>query len=245
MNLRETGIDFQDDGVVMGNLELFEKAPNETVREYAYRVLYENIMSLKLPPGTAMSEQELSGILNVSRTPVREAFIRLSQKGLLEILPQRGTFVSKIHTEQLAEFRFFRVTLERAIIELACQAFPDPWRTKLEFCIFEQGKFITSKDAENFFKSDNTLHSLLYEGCGKPHIWQIVQESNLDYARARVLNVSDAAEQMNLLYEQHKGIVGAIFAGNTEMAQRIMTEHINKVMGDVEVLKKEYPEYFR
>ena len=229
----------------MENLELFEKAPNETVREYAYRVLYENIMSLKLPPGTAMSEQELSGILNVSRTPVREAFIRLSQKGLLEILPQRGTFVSKIHTEQLAEFRFFRVTLERAIIELACQAFPDPWRTKLEFCIFEQGKFITSKDAENFFKSDNTLHSLRYEGCGKPHIWQIVQESNLDYARARVLNVSDAAEQMNLLYEQHKGIVGAIFAGNTEMAQRIMTEHINKVMGDVEVLKKEYPEYFR
>ena len=93
----------------MENLELFEKAPNETVREYAYRVLYENIMSLKLPPGTAMSEQELSGILNVSRTPVREAFIRLSQKGLLEILPQRGTFVSKIHTEQLAEFRFFRI----------------------------------------------------------------------------------------------------------------------------------------
>ena len=44
----------------MENLELFEKAPNETVREYAYRVLYENIMSLKLPPGTAMSEQELS-----------------------------------------------------------------------------------------------------------------------------------------------------------------------------------------
>ena len=198
----------------MENLELFEKAPNETVREYAYRVLYENIMSLKLPPGTAMSEQELSGVLNVSRT-------------------------------QLAEFRFFRVTLERAIVELACQDFPDPWRTKLEFCIFEQGKFITSKDAEKFFKSDNTLHSLLYEGCGKPHIWQIVQESNLDYARARVLNVSDAAEQMNLLYEQHKSIVGAIFAGNTELAKRIMTEHIDKVMGDVEVLKKEYPEYFR
>ena len=140
---------------------------------------------------------------------------------------------------------FFRVTLERSIVELACQDFPDPWRTKLEFCIFEQGKFIISKDAEKFFKSDNTLHSLLYEGCGKPHIWQIVQESNLDYARARVLNVSDAAEQMNLLYEQHKNIVGAIFAGNTELAKHIMTEHIDKVMGDVEVLKKEYPEYFR
>lgn len=66
------GIDFQNDGVVMENLELFEKAPNETVRE---------------------------------------AFIRLSQKGLLEILPQRRTFVSKIHTEQLAEFHFLNLSI--------------------------------------------------------------------------------------------------------------------------------------
>lgn len=124
----------------MENLELFEKAPNETVREYAYRVLYENIMSLKLPPGTAMSEQELSGILNVSRTPVREAFIRLSQKGLLEILPQRGTFVSKIHTEQLAEFRFFRVTLERAIVELACQDFSRSVADETGILYFRAGK---------------------------------------------------------------------------------------------------------
>ena len=102
----------------MDKLELREKEPHETVREYAYRVLYQNIMTLKLPPGTAMSEQELSGILKVSRTPVREAFIRLAQSGLLEVLPQRGTFVSKIHTEQLAEFRFFRVTLELSLIHI-------------------------------------------------------------------------------------------------------------------------------
>ena len=228
----------------MEKLDFREKATHETVREYAYNVLYHNIMTLKLPPGTAMSEQELSGVLNVSRTPVREAFIRLAQKGLLEVLPQRGTFVSKIHTEQLAEFRFFRVTLERAIMELACQEFLDPWKTKLEFCIFEQGKFIGASDAESFFKSDNTLHSLLYEGCGKPHIWRLVQDSNLDYARARVLNVSDTDEQMQILYEQHKGIVSAVFDKNVKAAKDIMTEHINKVMGDVAVLKQEYPEYF-
>ena len=136
----------------MDKLELREKEPHETVREYAYRVLYQNIMTLKLPPGTAMSEQELSGILKVSRTPVREAFIRLAQSGLLEVLPQRGTFVSKIHTEQLAEFRFFRVTLERGIMELACQEFLDPWKTKLEFCIFEQGKFIEAAMLKVFLR---------------------------------------------------------------------------------------------
>lgn len=90
------------------------------------------------------------------------------------------------------------------------------------------------------------MHSLLYEGCGKPHIWQVVQDSNLDYARARVLNISDgyAAEQMELLYEQHKIIVQAVFDKNVKAAQDMMTKHINKVMVDVAVLKKEYPEYF-
>ena len=95
----------------MEQLRLLEKEPRENVREYAYRVLYDNIMNLHLVPGTAMSEQELSTMLSVSRTPVREAFIRLAQKGLLDVLPQRGTFVSKINTEQLAEFRFLRVTI--------------------------------------------------------------------------------------------------------------------------------------
>ena len=73
-----------------------------------------------------------------------------------------------------------------------------------------------------FFKSDNTLHSLLYEGCGMPHIWRIVQNSNLDYVRARVLNVSDTDEQMKILYEQHKGIVSAVFDKNVKAAQDIM-----------------------
>lgn len=229
----------------MENLKLLEKEAHENVREYAYRVLYQNIMTFRLPPGTAMSEQELSKVLGVSRTPVREAFIRLSQKGLLEILPQRGTFVSKINTSQLPEFRFFRVTLEKAIVELACQNFPEPWRTKLQTCIFEQGQFVQNGDNQSFFKSDNTMHALLYEGCGKPHIWQIVQEANLDYMRARALNVKDAAGQMQILYSQHQAIVEAILRSDVTRAQAVMTEHINKVMGDVEILKKEYPEYFK
>lgn len=229
----------------MENLKLLEKEAHENVREYAYRVLYQNIMSFRLPPGTAMSEQEISKALGVSRTPVREAFIRLSQKGLLEILPQRGTFVAKINTSEIAEFRFFRVTLERAIVGLACQDFPDPYRTQLKNFILEQEQFVLNGDAHAFFKSDNAMHALLYKGCGKPHIWQIIQEANLDYMRVRALNANDAVGQLQILYSQHQAIVEAILRGDVIRAQGVMTEHINKVMGDVEVMKKEYPEYFK
>ena len=188
----------------MEQLRLLEKEPRENVREYAYRVLYDNIMNLHLVPGTAMSEQELSTMLSVSRTPVREAFIRLAQKGLLDVLPQRGTFVSKINTEQLAEFRFLRVTMETAVVELACREFPEEYMWKLQQCLKEQELYLRRRDVNGFFASDNQTHSILYQGCGKPHIWQIIESSTADYMRARVLNIAAAAEQMNIIYSQHQ-----------------------------------------
>ena len=229
----------------MEQIKLLEKEARETVREYAYRVLYQNIMTMRLVPGTAMSEQELSTILQVSRTPVREAFIRLSQKGLLEILPQRGTFVSKINTDQLSEFRFLRVTLETAIIRLACTAFSPSWLMKLQACLQEQAQLVESKDSEAFFKSDNTMHEILYAGCNKSHIWHIVQDANVDYLRARMLNVTGVKEQIQMLYNQHCAIVEAVMRHDEAQGVAVMTAHINKVIGDVEVLKKQYPDYFK
>lgn len=229
----------------MDGLVLVEKDNRETVREYAYRILYQNIMDLHLVPGTAMSEQEFSAVLSVSRTPVREAFISLAQKGLLDVLPQRGTFVSKIDTEQISEFRFLRVTLEKAIVELACQVFTDEWRDKLQICLRKQGPVVEQRDSNAFFKCDNEMHKILYDGCSKSHIWQIIQDSNLDYLRARVLNVTAAKEQMHILYAQHQAIVEAILRHDVRRGVEVMADHINKVVGDVATLKKEYPDYFK
>ncbi|KMO87745.1 transcriptional regulator [Megasphaera cerevisiae DSM 20462] len=229
----------------MDGLVLLEKENRETVREYAYRVLYQNIMRLHLLPGMAMSEQVFSTVLSVSRTPVREAFIRLSQKGLLDVLPQRGTFVSKIDTEQISEFRFLRVTLEKAIIALACEEFQDPWKEQLRQCLKEQELFVGNEDVDRFFKSDNEMHRILYEGCSKLHVWQIIQDSNLDYLRARMLNITAAREQMHILYSQHQAILEAILQHDTRRGVEVITDHINKVIGDVATLKKQYPTYFK
>lgn len=183
-------------------------------------------------------------MLSVSRTPVREAFIRLSQAGLLEILPQRGTYVSKIDTEQIAEFRFLRLTLEKAVMELACREFPEPWRTEMEQCLAEQGKALQEVRSERFFELDNDMHRIIFSGCAKPHIWHMVQDANMNYIRARVLNVTAAESEMQVLYEQHQQIVEAILAHDIQKGLVIITKHVNKVIGDVDVLKKEYPAYF-
>ena len=72
------------------------KAQDNSIRENVYRVIRENITSLQLAPGTTVSTQELAAKLQVSRTPVREAFIRLQKEDLVEITPQKGTMVSRI-----------------------------------------------------------------------------------------------------------------------------------------------------
>lgn len=229
----------------MIELKLLERQPNESVREYAYRILSENIMSLRLVPGMSMSEKEISDILSVSRTPVREAFIRLAQAGLLEILPQRGTYVSKIDTKQIAEFRFLRLTLERAIIELACQHFTTPWSTQLLQCLTDQSTVIHDSNSDQFFRLDNEMHRIIFSGCAKPHVWQIVQDANMNYIRARVLNVTSTESEMEILYEQHKKIVQAITEHDVQAGVDIITKHVNKVIGDVDLLKKQYPAYFQ
>ena len=78
------------------NLILYEKKEEESKKEYAYRILKENIMSLELKPGELLSEVELSEKLNISRTPIREVIMRLKNEHLIEVKPQSGTYVSLI-----------------------------------------------------------------------------------------------------------------------------------------------------
>jgi len=229
----------------VSKLEMLEQKANESVREYAYRVIFENIMSLHLVPGTAISEKEISDRLSISRTPVREAFIRLAQAGLLEILPQRGTYISKIDTAQITEFRFLRVTLERAVMELACRSFPEAHLKSLKVCLEGQEQVLQKFDASRFYELDNEMHYIIFSGCDKPSIWQLLQNANINYIRARVLNVSAAQTEMQLLYEQHRLIVQSIAEHNVSAGIDIITKHVNKVIGDVDALKKQYPEYFK
>lgn len=207
----------------------------ESVREYAYRILKENILNVIIVPDTAISEKEISDMLSISRTPAREAFIRLAQEGLLEILPQRGTYVAKIDTQQIEEFKFLRVTLEQAVIKLACEIFPEEYRNELVHCLEEQKQCVKEKDYNRFFQLDNLMHNIIFSGCNKKHVWKIIEETNLNYIRARVLDLSAKEKEIEVLFSQHQKLVKAILEKDSIAAYKIITEHINKIIGDVKI----------
>ena len=102
-------------------MKLEERHYAETAREYALRMLKENIISMELKPGAMVSENELAAQLGLSRTPVREALMDMAQYGLVDILPQRGSRISLIDYALVEEARFAREVLEVAILSIVCE----------------------------------------------------------------------------------------------------------------------------
>ena len=216
----------------MIELTITPMEPRENVRAYVYRLLYHNIMSVRLTPGTAVSEQEVSSYLDISRTPVREAFIHLSQDGLVEILPQRGTFISKIDTALIEENRFMRLTLERAVIRLACQDLPDMYLKQLDQSLQDQKEAMDAGDSARFMTLDNEMHGIIFAGCGKPHVWQTLMQANLDYLRSRALSVLNK-EEMGIVYAKHQSLVNHIRQHETDQAEADINEHIDRILIDL------------
>ena len=108
------------------------KTTNETIKNYVYNILKDSIINARLIPGAQVSEQELADKLEVSRTPVREALIHLHQEELVEIIPQKGTYISKINEQSVEESRYMREILEVEITKLAAEAFPESYLFLLE-----------------------------------------------------------------------------------------------------------------
>ena len=92
-----------------------------SIAEQVFRTLRSSIVTMRLTPATALSEQDIAGRLKVSRQPVREAFIKLSEIGLVRVLPQRGTFVVKISAKAVTDARFVREAVECAIARRASE----------------------------------------------------------------------------------------------------------------------------
>lgn len=218
--------------------------PQESTREFVYRFLNANIMHLRMPPGTPLTEQDIATLLSVSRTPVREAFIQLAHEHLLDILPQKGTYVSLIDLDSVEESKFMRETLEKAVIKIACRQFPAERLFDLQSCISIQELCLQEHNYLKFYELDEQLHRTIFFGCKKERIWDAIQQMNTHYNRVRLLNLA-SSHDFNEVLAQHKNLVQAIRDQDGALGSKTIALHLNKVRIDLIQLSKEYPEYFK
>ncbi|MBM9594275.1 GntR family transcriptional regulator [Roseitranquillus sediminis] len=203
--------------------------------------LRERIMRAELPPGTRLSEQEIASAYGMSRQPVREAFIRLAAERLVEIRPQRGTFVLKIDIGEVEISRFVREAVEADIVRLAATTANRALADELERQIEQQASLLGG-DTEAFLQLDELFHRTLAEAAGKAGAWMHLQPIKLHMDRVRYLTASEFPRDR--LVRQHRQIAGAVAAGDARAAELAMRTHLGGVLDDLPRIVAAQPEFF-
>ncbi|MCR8657052.1 GntR family transcriptional regulator [Paenibacillus endoradicis] len=216
---------------------------NRSIRDQVYEALKQQIVTLKILPGTSLSENEMAVQFNVSRTPIRESFVRLAQEGLVQVLPQRGTLVSLIDRSLVEEARFMRLQLECAIVEIACSDFPAASLSYLTMNLSQQKECLELNDVDRIFTLDQQFHSILFAGVNKTHTWNTMSSLTIHLDRSRKLRLLDN-DDWEQIYDQHCQILEAIKNKDADFAIQIMKQHLNRGVDELTVLNEKYPNYF-
>lgn len=213
------------------------------MKDYVYKVLKKNIMELWLKPGISLKKEDIAEELQVSITPIREAFAKLAEEELVNIYPQRGTYVSYINLEKVEQAKFMREHLEVAVARLACESFSKDYLFKLQTNIKMQEIYAEEENYLKLFELDNDFHKILFEGCNKGDIWSSIQQVSSHLSRLRVLSLAANFNRHEVVAD-HQNLVNAIKEQDADMASKIMIGHISRIKFDSDKLKEEYPGYF-
>jgi GntR family transcriptional regulator, rspAB operon transcriptional repressor len=207
-----------------------------------YDALRDAIVRVALRPGQAVSETEMAARFGVSRTPIREALIRLADEGLIDIYPQAGTFVSRIDLGAVREAQFVRETLETAAAIQAAST--NAGVSAFEPILERQERAIRDGDFPEFFASDEDLHRKVFELSGHGPTWRLVQSAKSHLDRVRQLDRPPEATLLEML-RQHRLIVGAIRAGDVAAVTDAIREHASVILKVAPDVASRHPDLFR
>lgn len=224
-------------------MRITERYTKENGREYALRILKDNIIQLELAPGTMLSENELASELHLSRTPVREALIELAKCKIVEIYPQRGSAVSLIDYDMVEEARFMRNILECAVARLDCDIASFENLNQLEENIKLQEFYLKNNSREKLLKLDNEFHKLLFTMANKLQIYSLMDSISIHFDRVRSMSIS-VVKDLKIISD-HRKILEAIRVKDADEAGQLMEIHLSRYKIDEKALRKEYPHYFK
>ena len=224
-------------------MQITEKVSGETAREYAFRIIKNNIVSLELQPGSSISENELSKELGVSRTPIREAIIDLNNALIVEIYPQRRSYISLIDSDLVEESRFLREVLDTAVIELACDVATEADLTKLEENVKLQEFYLENFVPDKIMELDNDFHKTIFTITKKERIYAMKNTMMLHFDRVRTLSLVSVKDIK--IVNDHRLMLEAIKNKDAVSAAALVKKHLSRYRIEEEELREKYPTYFK
>ena len=212
-----------------------------TNRRVVYETLRRKVLSLELPPGAALSENELAAALGVSRTPVRESLILLREEGLVQVFPQVGSFVSRVDPDRVRDAQFLREAVELAALDDVPEELDAEVVAELRANLDRQRA--PGIGMEDFFALDEAFHLGLLQLSGHARAWSTVVSAKGHLDRARRLGLKEK-NTTTPFADQHVEIFDAVVAGDLPRARETMRAHLRAVFDDIEQLRAHAPELF-
>ncbi|MGH4137338.1 GntR family transcriptional regulator [Clostridium sp.] len=211
-----------------------------------YFALKEDIVNLQLYPGQLISENEISRQYNVSRTPVKTAFLRLRSEKFIEIVPQKGTYVTLLDMELIKEIIYMRTVLESRVIVDIFENINNDLIDKLSINLERQKEIVEKPviDSSEYYQADYEFHAICFDFAGKTRLWKIIQESQVYYSRFMRLDIV-ASGPFKKLYEEHCELFKAIEHSDKDKVEEVIYRHLH---GNIDRLgdkiNNEFKEYF-
>ena len=194
-----------------------------------YQRLKEDIISLELKPGQMISENEIANIYNVSRTPIKNAFLRLKGEKYIEIIPQKGTFVTLLDMKSIKDIVYMRAVLEMDVIEsIIKNGLTKQVIANLTTILEKQLSLIESKDITplSFYEIDSEFHQHLFKTVDRERMWDVIQDCQVYYSRFRLLDTMTTARYQEL-YKDHSNILSALKKEDIEQLKTYVFDHLH------------------
>ena len=200
------------------------------------------IISLELPPGSALSRAALAGQFGISSTPIRDALMRLEEEGLVEVFPQYATVVSRVDVRLAQQAHFLRQALELEIVRILAVSRDEAFVADLNQVIGQQQQFAKAGEFEKFMAADNEFHARLYAAADKQDIWLLVRSRSGHIDRLRRMHLPSPGKAQDIV-RHHRLIAKAIGAGEPDEAQKHLRTHLSGTLSELAQIRARYPEY--
>lgn len=214
-----------------------------TIAQQAYQFLRREIIDGRLLPRAPLSEQELSQTMGVSRTPVREALIKLADEGLVDIYPQFGSFVAPIKLPEVFDSQFVRESLECAALVKAMERMDEVQAAQLKRILDTQRAHQRAGERDAFFAADEEMHAYLMAVAGHAAVWPLVENAKAQMDRVRHLSIRNELK-LGSVVQEHGAIIDRVIARDKDGALEALRTHLRGLFRSVDALMNENRGYF-
>jgi DNA-binding GntR family transcriptional regulator len=207
-------------------------------KEEIMNLLKSDILSLKLKPGTILSETILSERFQLSRTPLRDVLKQLSLESYIDIYPKKGNIVSYIDLESVEQIIYLRSTLEKEIMkDLSSQLLLKDVQVLKDILDKQKAAIQGDNATDQFLSLDDQFHHSMFKIAGREFLWNLIQQSNVHYVRYRKLHMLEK-DKLEEIWKEHLCMLEYMVNKETMKIDDLVYHHLREDMSSLEFLEK-------